>query len=80
MLLYRVLTGRLPWDVDTRTQLLRAHLMRGLLADRGVQVEILTTSDDGAAFLAALGTPAAVLSRWYRVEFDARQSTRRRVP
>jgi serine/threonine-protein kinase len=28
LLLYRALTGRLPWDVDTKTQLLRAHLVR----------------------------------------------------
>jgi eukaryotic-like serine/threonine-protein kinase len=28
LLLYRALTGRLPWRVDTRTQLLRAHLAR----------------------------------------------------
>jgi eukaryotic-like serine/threonine-protein kinase len=28
LLLYKALTGHLPWDVETRTQLLRAHLLR----------------------------------------------------
>ncbi len=28
LLLYRMLTGRLPWEVDTRAELLRAHLVR----------------------------------------------------
>jgi len=28
LLLYRTLTGRLPWDVESRGQLLHAHLMR----------------------------------------------------
>jgi serine/threonine-protein kinase len=27
LLLYKALTGRLPWQVDTRTQILRAHLL-----------------------------------------------------
>ena len=28
ILLHKATTGRLPWDVDTKTQVLRAHLMR----------------------------------------------------
>jgi hypothetical protein len=67
---------RIVWlaAADARGHLMRAHLMRQLLARRGVQVDILTTSADGAAFLNALGSPCEMLSQTYRVEFDERQN------
>ena len=46
---------------DARGHLMRAHVLRGVLARHGVTVDIATTSDDGARFLAALGTPSTVL-------------------
>lgn len=72
--------GRILWlaAADARGHLMRAHLMRGLLAREGVRVDVVTTSDEGRAFLAALGTPARVLSREYHVSFDARQNMARR--
>lgn len=59
---------------DARGPLLRAHLARGLLAGHGVEVDVVTTSDEGAAFLDALGSPCEVLSRDHRVVFDERQN------
>lgn len=63
---------RVVWlaAADARGHLMRAHLMRGLLAQHGVQVDLVTTSDEGAAFLAGFGDPVTVLSRHYRMEFD----------
>lgn len=80
------MTRRIIWlaAADARGHLMRAHLMRNLLAAHDVQVDLVTTSDDGAQFLAALGTPSRVLSRHYRMEFDGSHNidpsaTRRRV-
>jgi hypothetical protein len=56
---------------------MRAHLMRGLLGRRGVDVDVITTSKEGRAFLAALGTPAEELSCHYGVAFDDRQNMAR---
>ncbi len=69
---------------DARGHLMRAHVLRGVLAGRGVEVDIVTTSDDGARFLAALGTPAAVLPGGFGMELGPRHdlrlgATRRRV-
>ena len=41
---------------------------------RPAQVDVLTTSDAGQAFLAAFDIDAAVLSRHYAVQFDERQN------
>jgi hypothetical protein len=70
---------RIVWlaAADARGHLMRAHLMRGLLARRGVDVDVITTSPEGRAFLAALGTPAEVLSCHYGVAFDDRQNMAR---
>jgi hypothetical protein len=59
---------------DARGHLMRAHLVRAALARRGVAVRIVTTSHQGRAFLAALGTPSELLSTGYAVAFDARQN------
>lgn len=63
---------------DARGHLARAHLARGLLARRGVAADIVTTSEEGRRFLAALGTPSEVLSPHYGVAFDAWQNMDRR--
>jgi hypothetical protein len=63
---------RIVWlaAADARGHLMRAHVMRGLLATHGVTVDVVTTSPAGCAFLAALGTPAELLSSHYGVAFD----------
>ncbi len=70
---------RILWlaAADARGHLMRAHLVRGLLAREGVRVTVVTTSEAGRAFLAALGTPSALLSCHYGVAFDARQNMAR---
>jgi len=55
---------------DGRGHLMRAHLLRRLLANRGIAVDIVTTSDAGRRFLSGLGTPAAVLPGGFEVAFD----------
>jgi hypothetical protein len=71
---------RIVWlaAADARGHLMRAHIARALLAARGVSADIVTTSDDGRRFLAALGTPSEVLSSHYGVAFDAWQNMDRR--
>ncbi|RQR51905.1 hypothetical protein DIE21_14160 [Burkholderia sp. Bp9140] len=59
---------------DARGHLMRAQLLVHALRAAGAQVDVLTTSDAGQAFLAAFGIDAAVLSRHYAVQFDARQN------
>lgn len=61
-----------------RGHLMRAHTLRKLLATAGVQVDIVTTSEEGKAFLQAMGTPAEVLSNHFYIEYDAQQNLRRR--
>lgn len=77
---------RVVWlaAADARGHLMRAHIMKGLLARHGVQVDLVTTSDEGAAFLASFGERTTVLSRHYRMEFDGAHNidprkSRRRV-
>jgi hypothetical protein len=60
--------------VASQTILMRAHLVRELLGERRVAVDVVTTSEEGVAFLGALGTPAELLSPHYRMEFDDRQN------
>ncbi len=69
---------------DARGHLMRAHLCRRALALRGIEVDIVTTSVEGAAFAAAMGSPARVAFEDWRVEFDDAQcldraSTHRRA-
>ncbi len=71
--------GRVVWlaVADARGHLMRAHLVRGLLAREGIEVDVLTTSAEGVGFLSALGTPARLLSRHHGVCFDERQNVAR---
>lgn len=71
---------RIVWlaAADARGHLVRAHLARGLFARRGIAADIVTTSEQGRQFLAALGTPSEVLSPHYGVAFDAWQNMDRR--
>ena len=55
---------------DGRGHLMRAHLLRRLLANRGIAVDIVTTSAAGRGFLAGLGTHASVLPGGFEVAFD----------
>ena len=64
---------------DGRGHLMRAQLMRQLLGKVGVDVDIVTTADDGAAFVASFGAPCAVLSRDFGIHFDGQQNLRNRV-
>ncbi len=59
---------------DARGHLMRAQLLVHALRAAGAQVDVLTTSDAGQAFLSAFGIEAAVLSRHYAVQFDTRQN------
>lgn len=59
---------------DARGHLMRAQLLVHALRAAGAQVDVLTTSDAGQAFLAAFDIDAAVLSRHYAVQFDERQN------
>lgn len=59
---------------DARGHLMRAHILRDLLGERGVDVTVVTTSRAGQRFLETLGTPSELLSEHFRVEFDARHN------
>ncbi|WP_295981264.1 hypothetical protein [uncultured Variovorax sp.] len=63
---------------DARGHLMRAQLLTHALREAGAQVRVLTTSDEGARFLAGFGIDAPVLSRHYAVQFDAQQNMLRR--
>jgi len=62
---------------DARGHLMRAHLLRAMLAPVGVDVDIVTTSGEGRQFLDVLGSPSEVLSQRFRVEVDAAHNVRR---
>lgn len=57
---------------DARGHLMRAHVLRGVLAASGIDVRIATTSHEGAAFLRALGSDAHVVSSHFALAFNAR--------
>jgi len=63
---------------DARGHLMRAQLLTHALRAAGAQVQVLTTSDEGARFLAGFGIDAPVLSHHYAVQFDAQQNMLRR--
>lgn len=63
---------------DARGHLMRAQLLTHALRAAGAQVQVLTTSDEGARFLAGFGIDAPVLSRHYAVKFDMQQNMLRR--
>lgn len=56
---------------------MRAQLMRQLLGEAGVDVDLVTTSDAGAKFLGEFGAPAEVLSHEFGVVFDGQQNLRK---
>ena len=62
---------------DARGHLMRAHLVSGLLARRGVDVRVVTTAAAGVRFLERLGTGSTLLSEHFRVEFNARHDMSR---
>ena len=57
---------------------MRAQLLTHSLRAAGASVQVLTTSDEGARFLAGFGIEAPVLSRHYAVQFDREQNMLRR--
>lgn len=62
---------------DARGHVMRAQLLARALIEQGVDVDVVTTSAEGAAFLAAFGVRADVVSPHYRVEFDDRHNMAR---
>jgi UDP:flavonoid glycosyltransferase YjiC (YdhE family) len=70
---------RIVWlsAADARGHLMRGHVVRREFAGAGIEVEIVTTSEEGRAFLAALGTPSKLLSCHYAVAFDGCQNISR---
>lgn len=62
---------------EGRGHLMRAQLASRLLAPAGIDVEIVTTSPAGAAFIAELGGAATVMSTGYRLIYDERQNLAR---
>jgi hypothetical protein len=63
---------------DARGHLMRTQLLAHALQAQGAQVSVLTTSDEGAKFLADFGISAPVLSRYYTVLFDTQQNMLKR--
>jgi hypothetical protein len=63
---------------EGRGHLVRAALAKKLLAPAGLDVELVTTSEAGAAFAAELGVSADVISSSYRLIYDSRQNLARR--
>jgi hypothetical protein len=67
---------------DGRGHLMRAQLMRRLLAPAGIDVDIVTTSRDGARFVDAFdearspARPCGVLDGEFGVVFDGQQNLR----
>ncbi len=59
---------------DARGHLMRSQLLSQALQARGVDVQLITTSDEGQRFLAGFGLTATVLSRHYSVQFDTQQN------
>jgi len=70
------MTARIVYlaTADARGHLMRAQLLVHALREANAQVDVLTTSDAGQAFLAAFGIDAPILSRHYAVQFDTRQN------
>ena len=69
---------------DGRGHLMRAHLLRRLLADRGIAVDIVTTSEAGRGFLGRPGDAVRGVPGGFHVGYDdchnvhARETRRRR--
>lgn len=62
---------------EARGHLMRATLARELLAEAGIDVDIVTTSPLGAEFAATFGAHADVLPGNYRLVYDGQQNLAR---
>lgn len=62
---------------EARGHLMRAHRARSLMADAGIEIDVVTTNEAGVRFLEALGTPSSVLGRGFSLAFDGRQNMSR---
>jgi hypothetical protein len=62
---------------DGRGHLMRAHLLRQALGRVDIALDIVTTGREGVGFLEGLGTPSALLSEHFRVEFGDRHDMSR---
>jgi hypothetical protein len=71
--------SRILWlaNADARGHLMRCQLVTRRLRRQGFEVDVITTSREGQAFLGAFGVEASLLSEHYRVEFDTRQNMQR---
>ena len=59
---------------DARGHLMRAQLLVHALRRRGADVDVVTTSHAGRAFLRGFGIEARILSHHYAMQFDTRQN------
>ncbi len=59
---------------DTRGHLMRSHLVKELLAAEGIQVDLITTSKEGQAFLRSMGDESLLLSEYLLIKFDENQN------
>lgn len=68
-------TGRVLWlaVADARGHLMRAHIAKQVLAARGIEVDIYTTTQAGVAFLRKFGTEAKFLNDHFGVVYDGKQ-------
>jgi hypothetical protein len=68
--------NRILWVAvaEARGHLMRALLMRALMLDAGVVVDIATTDDLGRRFVAAAGVDAEVLPGGFHLVYDGRQN------
>lgn len=75
------MSGRILYlaTADARGHLMRAQLLVHALRAAGAQVEVLTTSAPGQAFLQRFGIQAQILSLHYAVQFDREQNMQRQA-
>jgi hypothetical protein len=68
--------GKVTWlaVADARGHLMRASLAQRALARVGIEVDIVTTSRDGLAFLRDMGTDGTLMSTGFSVQFDERHN------
>lgn len=59
---------------EARGHLMRALLMRELMLEAGIVIDIATTHEAGRRFVAASGVDAAVLPGGFRLHYDERQN------
>jgi hypothetical protein len=59
---------------EGRGHLMRAQLAARLLAPSGIDVDIVTTSEAGVAFMAEFGLRSTIMSEKFRLAYDERQN------